>query len=279
MMPEPVPLAQTDAAPGDLWRALASPWRRELLDLLRDQPRTTSDLAAALPALSRFAVMQHLTVLTDAGVVLVRRRGRYRLNYLNPVPLRRFYERWVHPLADTTAGDLLSLERVVAAGRVAPASDDVSGKGTTTVTTLTEQVRVVRLACEMRFHTTPERLFAVMTQDTRSWFPHTYGDERVDRIVFEPRVGGAHYEDWGDGAGHLYGQVIAYDPPLRWATRGRVMSGTILDTEYEIEPIGGDAVLKIAKVAVGPMTEEEAASIATYGDVSRFEGAIRAVVE
>ena len=84
----------------DLWRALASPWRRRVLDLLREGPATTSALAAQLPELSRFAVMQHLGVLADAGVVIAERRGRDRYNYLNPVPLREWYERWVQPLAD-----------------------------------------------------------------------------------------------------------------------------------------------------------------------------------
>src|SRR4029077_15913136 len=55
--------AQADAAEPDLWRALASPWRRRLLDLLRDAPATTGALASQLPELSRFAVMQHLGVL------------------------------------------------------------------------------------------------------------------------------------------------------------------------------------------------------------------------
>src|ERR1700722_5537754 len=97
----------------DLWRALASPWRRRLLDLLRNGPATTSALAAQLPELSRFAVMQHLGVLADAGVVLVELRGRDRFNYINPVPLREWYERWVQPMADADAAALLMLKRTV----------------------------------------------------------------------------------------------------------------------------------------------------------------------
>src|SRR6266571_1157973 len=81
----------------DLWRALASPWRRRLLDLLREAPATTGALAEQIPELSRFAVMQHLGVLADAGVVIAERRGRDRVNYINPVPLREWYERWVQP--------------------------------------------------------------------------------------------------------------------------------------------------------------------------------------
>ena len=75
------------ASDDDLWRALANPVRRRLLDALREGPRTTGQLSAAVPSLSRYAVMQHLGVLTDAGLVVARRRGRERFNHLNPVPL------------------------------------------------------------------------------------------------------------------------------------------------------------------------------------------------
>src|SRR6516165_4001086 len=102
--------ATSGPAEPDLWRALASPWRRRLLDLLRDGPRTTGGLSGEIPELSRFAVMQHLAVLTDAGVVIAERRGRDRLNYLNPVPLRDWYERWVQPMAGTGAASLLALK-------------------------------------------------------------------------------------------------------------------------------------------------------------------------
>src|SRR5262245_49961922 len=91
----------------DVWRARANALRRRVLDLLRSGPRTTGDIAASLPEISRFAVTQHLGVLTDARLVLVRRRGRHRFNHLNPVPLREWYERWVVPMADTAASDLL----------------------------------------------------------------------------------------------------------------------------------------------------------------------------
>ena len=78
-----------------VWKALASPVRRRILDLLHEGPRTTGGLAEAFPDLSRFAVMQHLKVLEDADLVLPRREGRRRHNYLNPVPIQRIYDRWV----------------------------------------------------------------------------------------------------------------------------------------------------------------------------------------
>ncbi|HKE51404.1 MAG TPA: helix-turn-helix domain-containing protein, partial [Actinomycetes bacterium] len=96
-----------------VWKALADPTRRAILDLLRDQPRTTGDLAESFPALTRFAVMKHLGVLEHAELVLVRRRGRERWNYLNGVPLRAAYERWMRPYADQWADSLLRLADTV----------------------------------------------------------------------------------------------------------------------------------------------------------------------
>lgn len=78
-----------------VWKALANPLRRSILDALRDGPRTTGELAERFPELSRFAVMQHLRVLEGADLVVARREGRKRYNYLNPVPIQRVYDRWV----------------------------------------------------------------------------------------------------------------------------------------------------------------------------------------
>src|SRR5262245_18058431 len=135
-------VAQSAAEPApDLWRALASPWRRRLLDLLRDGPRTTGGLAGEIPELRRFAVMQPLAVLTDAGVVIAERRGRDRLNYLNSVPLRDWYERWVQPMAGTGAASLLALKRAAETKGHAMTTDTA----TDTSTTGTGQIRTVQL--------------------------------------------------------------------------------------------------------------------------------------
>ncbi|HUF11512.1 MAG TPA: metalloregulator ArsR/SmtB family transcription factor [Longimicrobiales bacterium] len=92
-----------------VWRALANATRRRMLDELRGGPRTTGELAEAFPELSRFAVMQHLRVLQTAELVTVRRDGRRRYNYLNPVPLREVYARWVGPYMQPWAEALVSM--------------------------------------------------------------------------------------------------------------------------------------------------------------------------
>lgn len=96
-----------------MWRALSNPVRRELLDRLVAGPMTTGELAATQPELSRFAVMQHLGVLESAGLVLVRREGRRRLNYLNVVPVQQVCERWVRGLAGESARSATAFKRHV----------------------------------------------------------------------------------------------------------------------------------------------------------------------
>ena len=271
---EPLELTTERGEQDALWRALANPVRRELLDQLRSGPRTTGELADSVPALSRFAVMQHLEVLASSGLVLVRRQGRQRFNYLNAAPLRRWYERWVVPLADQAAAEMLGIERVVNGAITGGSKVSVA-----TAPTNIEQIRTIRLENELRFHATPDRVWEAITERSLEWFPHTYGQEKVKRLVWQQRVGGLHYEDWGQGAGHVYGSVVECERPRLMVVRGRLDMGSILDTQYEIEQDGDESVLRVSKVAVGPFTEEEAAGIHRYGNLSNFEDALRRVIE
>ena len=81
------------------FKALASPVRRQLLDLLKDRPLTTGALCAAAPSLDRCTVMQHLKVLEEAELIIAERRGRERWNHLNPLPIRQIHARWIGPYA------------------------------------------------------------------------------------------------------------------------------------------------------------------------------------
>ena len=99
---------------GPLWRALADPTRRRILDLLRERPLITGEIAAQFP-ITRIAVMRHLEVLSQAGLVVSRKRGRERWHYLNMVPLQRLHQRWADPPAAGFASTLLRLQESVEA--------------------------------------------------------------------------------------------------------------------------------------------------------------------
>jgi len=93
-----------------VFRALAAPTRRKLLDeLFRKDGQTLSELERRLP-MSRFGVAKHLGVLEEASLVVTRRRGREKLHYLNPVPIRQVYERWVSKYAEPWAEALTGIK-------------------------------------------------------------------------------------------------------------------------------------------------------------------------
>jgi len=94
-----------------VWKALADPTRRAILDFLRGGPRTTSEVVAHFPRLSRFGVMKHMEVLRQAGLLHTREEGRLRLHTINPAPIRAIYERWVRGFEGMWASHLLSLKR------------------------------------------------------------------------------------------------------------------------------------------------------------------------
>ena len=95
----------------DVFKALADPTRRRLLDeLFEEDGQTLSALEQRLP-MSRFGVAKHLKVLEEAGLVTTRRRGREKLHYLNPVPIREVHDRWVSKYAEPWAAALTGLKR------------------------------------------------------------------------------------------------------------------------------------------------------------------------
>jgi DNA-binding transcriptional ArsR family regulator len=94
-----------------VFRALAAPTRRKLLDELRRKDgQTLTELAGKVP-MSRFGVMKHLGVLEEANLVVTRRRGREKLHFLNPVPIRLIHDRWVSKYAEPLAATLSDIKR------------------------------------------------------------------------------------------------------------------------------------------------------------------------
>jgi len=95
----------------DVFKALADPTRRRLLDELFERDgQTLSALEQRLP-MSRFGVAKHLKVLEGAGLVTTRRRGREKLHFLNPVPIREINDRWVSKYAEPWASALTGLKK------------------------------------------------------------------------------------------------------------------------------------------------------------------------
>lgn len=93
-----------------IWKALADPTRREILDCLRAGPRPTTEIVEQFPHLSRFGVMKHIEVLREAGLVDTRTEGRQRINSLNAAPIRQILERWISKYESYWANTLLRVK-------------------------------------------------------------------------------------------------------------------------------------------------------------------------
>ena len=94
-----------------IFRALGDPSRRLLLDRLFDRDgQALGELAAALPAMTRFGVMRHLDVLEEAGLIETRRVGREKHHYLNPVPIRLVADRWIGKFAEPVVGRMTAIK-------------------------------------------------------------------------------------------------------------------------------------------------------------------------
>lgn len=95
-----------------IFKALADFRRREILDLLKNGPKTTGDICAHFDGkIDRCTVMQHLNVLEKADLLFVRREGRFRWNYLNPLPIKEVSDRWIHPHAHNAIRMLSKLKK------------------------------------------------------------------------------------------------------------------------------------------------------------------------
>src|SRR5213592_4647380 len=111
-----------------VFRALADPTRRGLLDeLYRQDGQTLSALEGRVP-MTRFGVMKHLRVLEEAGLVATRRRGREKLHFLNPVPIRLVHDRWVSKYAEPWAAALSALKSTLEEGAMEKCSRSTSAR-------------------------------------------------------------------------------------------------------------------------------------------------------
>ncbi len=94
-----------------VFKALADPSRRDLLDALHERDgQTLGSLVARLPRMTRFGVMKHLKVLEEARLVTTRKQGREKLHFLNPVPIRLIHDRWVSKYTEPWAAGLVGLK-------------------------------------------------------------------------------------------------------------------------------------------------------------------------
>ena len=203
----------------EVFKALADPTRRGLLDeLFREDGKPLAALQGRLP-MTLFGVMNHLKQLEEAGLVVTRRRGREKLHFLNPVPIRLVHDRWVSKYAAPWAAALSGLKY--------------------------QLEETMEKVFEIYIKTTPERLWeAITNSEMRS--KYNFGN----RVISDWKAG-SHYEQRNGDFVVGDGQNLEIDPPRRLVQSMVALWGEDVKTEgtsrvtWEIEPVGDSCHLTV----------------------------------
>jgi len=218
-----------------LWRALADPTRRRILDLLRQRPLITGEIAAQFP-ISRIAVMRHLEVLSEAGLVASRKRGRERWHYLNAVPLQQLHRRWADPAAAGFASALLRL------------ADTVEAEGRP----MESNRPTIDVALDLEIAGTPAAVFAALTKDIGGWWGHPFVTARAASLVLDPRLGGLFTERWDNGGGQVIASVTGWAQDEHLQLTGPFHLGVAVGVAtFELAGSGTGTVLRFSFRAIG----------------------------
>jgi uncharacterized protein YndB with AHSA1/START domain len=203
-----------------VFRALADPTRRSLLDeLFREDGQTLSALEGRLP-MTRFGVMKHLRQLEEANLVVTRRRGREKLHFLNPVPIRLVHDRWVSKYAEPWAAALSGLKNRLEEG--------------------------MEKVFEIYIKTTPERLWEAIT-DSEMRSKYSFGTG----IKSDWTPGSRYQAIHPAGVEIAEGENLEVDAPRRLVQSFRALWSEDVKNEgwsrvtWEIEPVGDSCRLTV----------------------------------
>jgi uncharacterized protein YndB with AHSA1/START domain len=206
----------------EVFRALADPTRRRLLDeLFRTDGQTLSALEGHFD-ITRFGVMKHLKLLEEAGLVVTRRRGREKLHFLNPVPIRLVHDRWVSKYAEPWVAGLSDLK--------------------------TRLESTMEKVYEIYIRTTPERLWEAITD------PDIRGRFQFGNRVDSDWAPGSRFEITNPGAPGMLlsdGVNLEVDPPRRLVQAMTFLWNEEVKQEgtsrltWEIVPVGDSCLLTV----------------------------------
>jgi uncharacterized protein YndB with AHSA1/START domain/DNA-binding transcriptional ArsR family regulator len=217
-----------------VFRALADPNRRTLLDALHDRDgQALGELEAALPGMTRFGVMKHLRVLESAGLVTTRRDGRRKLHFLNPVPVQLIADRWISRYARPWTTGMADLKSIL---ETPPHSNQ---RGSLPMSEL-------KHVYEIYIRATPERIWQAITDP--ALVQHYYFNSVIESD-FQPGSS-IIYRQADTGRLDIEGEVVEADPPRKLVHTMAVRWDPEVNDEptrvtWEITPMGEACLLSV----------------------------------
>ncbi len=204
MILEKVPDNQVDT--GSIWKALADPTRRKLMDLVRESPKTTGQLVEIFESIGRCAVMKHLSILKKSSLIIPKKEGKLRWNYINAIPLQELYERWVKKYEAQWASNILQLKELTEyKSNINQLTDKLI---------MEQQSKTINILLEIPIKAAISDVWDCLLNDVNLWWRKDfYTSTKTKQFIIEPRVGGRMYEDYGNDEGLLWAEVIVLDSP------------------------------------------------------------------
>lgn len=239
---KPARQVQKDDALVSLWAALADPTRRQILDLLRERPRTTGQLSDEFPT-TRFAIMKHLNILESAGLVVIRRQGRERWNHLNAIPLQLLFDRWVKPYQAVWSSRMTDLKSQIEESTMS-----------------NQPANIQQVELEIKIQASVKKVWKALVEKTTFWWSKDfYTSTKTKGFHLEPKLGGRMYEDWGNDVGVIWYEVFAIDPEHSLDLRGCLAvpygpAFSLLHLELKTE--GPNTIFMLSDTTMGAVTDD-----------------------
>ncbi|WP_342429994.1 metalloregulator ArsR/SmtB family transcription factor [Neobacillus sp. FSL H8-0543] len=234
-----------------VFKALSHQSRRDILDLLKDGPMSTSDICDKFLE-SRFAVMKHLDILQKAELVVSRKQGRFRLYFFNAIPIQQLYNRWINRYESQFSTSLVNLKEKL----------EMNEGSILTMSNQTQKPEVSSFQIEQEILINAPRnlVFDSLTKDINEWWAFgTKGVLDKGTLFFEPKLGGRFYEDWGNGQGIIWGIVTYFKESDEIRLNGPIseMKGAVNSNYgFKLEEKGSATVLKLSHQVVGLLEPE-----------------------
>jgi DNA-binding transcriptional ArsR family regulator/uncharacterized protein YndB with AHSA1/START domain len=232
-----------------VFKALGHPIRRRILDILKQSAKTTGELIEYFPEVTRYAIMKHLTILEEGKLVVVRREGKYRRNFLNAVPLQEMHNRWVGQYMQSSANSLLNLKSII----------EKTGGESNMKTTNREQSSTFRIEQEIEINAPREQVYQALTEQIGEWWEFRIAPKGVSsHFTFDPVPGGQFIERWGESEGAVWGNVYFVNAPEEIRLQGHLgMQGAVNSSyTYRLIDKDGTTLLQLSHMASGIIQED-----------------------
>lgn len=222
-----------------LFKALSHPIRVKIIDLLKKGPMATGEISEHFDV-SRYAIMKHLNILEEVQLIVARKHGRRRLNFLNRIPLQEVYNRWGSKYESNLSKSFTNLKFSLENG------------GTNFM-----KIDSFQIEQEIEIHAPVERVFNALVNDINDWWEFRLEADN-SHLTFDSKVGGFFMENWGNEQGAIWGTVLYFKENEEIRLQGLLgMTGAVNSHYgYKLEGNGSSTSVKLSHSAVGLLDPE-----------------------